>query len=143
MDQHTTPDTAMARMLGDWLHETANELPDDPGLLGRIRAARSTSRPGRGLSLPWRSMRFAAAAAVAVSVVVGTGLALRAPPPESRLGAAAVSPSPFPMPPMPIPEGPLEPGRYAFPADASTGEQQPSARAGPLRIAKPGGRWRR
>ena len=114
MDHDLTLDPGMSRQLRDWLHETADELPDDPALLGRIRAERTTSRRSMRPSLPWWSLRLATASAVAVSVVVAAGLALRTPP-EAGFGAAVMTASPSPMPmPMPLPDGSVPTGPYAL-----------------------------
>lgn len=115
MDHDMTLEPDTARLLRDWLRETADEVPDDPALLARVKASVGTPRP-RPFGRPFRpaTWRMLAVASMATVAVVTVGLAFRQPVPD---GFPAVGAAPSSSP-MPLPDGALPPGRYSFLPDA-------------------------
>ncbi len=118
MDHDLTLDPGMSSLVRTWLHEAADELPDDPALFAGIKASLRAPRPR-----PWAwqfrpgTLRAVSMSMVAALVIGVAGLAIMMPGLDRRAPAVGAAPSPSPTP-KPLPEGMVPPGRYAFPADA-------------------------
>jgi hypothetical protein len=113
MDRDMTLDPGTSRLLRDWLHETAEELPDDPALFVGIKAGLRAPRP-RPWAWPLRSPsgRAVAVTLAATIAVVAVGLAFT-PDLGSRLPGVGAAPSPAPsMAVLPKFEARLPAGRY-------------------------------
>jgi hypothetical protein len=122
MDRDVIIDPSTSRLVRTWLHETADELPDDPALFAGIKATLRTPR-SRRWTWPVRpgTLRAIKASLVATLAIVIAGLAIM-PSPGGRAPAVGAAPSTSPPPsesPLPLPEGSIPPGRYSFPLDAA------------------------
>jgi hypothetical protein len=118
MEHDMTLDLGMSILVRGWLHETTDELPDDPALFAGIKTNLRAPRPQ-----PWTQLfrqgtpRAIAVSLVATLAIVLVGLAFGMPSPDGRAPAVGAGPSPSPIPP-PLPAGSIPPGRYSFPRAA-------------------------
>ena len=118
MDRDVTLDPGTSRQIRTWLHETADELPDDPALFAGIKASLRAPRPR-----PWAGPCPPGDAPHDLGVAGGdpgdrdswawqSGC-------RARMDAPRRSGRRHRSSPMPLPDGSVPPGRYSFPRDAA------------------------